>query len=924
MGVEDIFDNDQVPTDQKHILIEGEAGIGKSTLCRKLAFDWAKANPCDIVTQQFELVFLLEASRLEDTVMDSIYSLLLPDDFVISKEELAIILSKPSIQENVLFIIDAYDELSSQSLDFCKLLKGKIYSRSMVVMTTRPSYANDIIKYFDSGYVVLGYPYHKRKEFIRKYAIEMESDIKLFKALEDNLQENDSLCDLSRIPLFLWFICMLVEDNEGKVPSTRTDLFTEITNLLLRKTAMKHSMDPEELASVMVPLCQLAFMGMRESATQLSESVFRSICQDDHRVLQLGFLLKEKSRSRLRPKVLYGFTHKTIQEFLAAKYLRDLPRSQMLGVFTAQSRKQRKWDMVVIFLSGLLKGDDAALEDLFKHAICRDLHASINSVHLISSDEMTHSGFHLGLQCLAECGLFATFEPLANEVVPPCFVYHVMTCHYCLEGYTTSLSRTALPHGPDLVIHAIDLETYQMFDYKLLDAVTNCRYLPSIVFSEVLSIHVLLQYMTKFCNARRDLARLYIYLAPFMHPEIGEHDHDLVQMRALYGSLSSLKSLVFAGSESRLYKGAESIAQGIELLLVSLLSNLGSELTTIALCDHTLTPESAAALLTGLMRCSALQKLILEDIETDQEVLAHIMTVLEGLRGLKDLTLSRCGSEGGLPLETASAIFHNDLVKICFLQMPASKEVYTKILSSMENKLSLTHLNLSDTILPASAFEELCQTLSTLPNLTTLILRSTGFATDILNHFIEALSMMPSLQELDISGNDLCSSGCFACLCQTLAQISCLHSIELDYCNISDDNVKDLGILFSAKHVEKISLMGNPIGISAEGVDVLLESLDNSTSLRVLHITCSKFTPTTAIDFCDSISGNFDLSDLSISSLPCPELMSRDAITATYGLINSQLPSVTSFSLGFSTNVRLAHKPLVPKHMRFREECLEF
>ena len=196
-------------------------------MCRKLAYDWGRASPCDVVTQRFELVFLLEASKLEETVLDTIYSELLPDDFIISKEELSSILSKPAIQENVLFIIDAYDELASGNQDFAKLLKGKIYSRSMVVMTTRPSYANDVIKFFDSGYVLLGYPYHKRKEFIRKYVQETESDIKIFKTLEDNLQENDSLSDLSRIPLFLWFICLLVEDNE-QVQMIARDILSDL------------------------------------------------------------------------------------------------------------------------------------------------------------------------------------------------------------------------------------------------------------------------------------------------------------------------------------------------------------------------------------------------------------------------------------------------------------------------------------------------------------------------------------------------------------------------------------------------------------------------------------------------------------------------------------------------------------------------
>lgn len=73
------------PEHQKHevtrrVLVEGAPGSGKSTLCRKLAFDWANPPENKYWIHRFELVFLIEVRHLMGKIQKAIFEQLLPFD----------------------------------------------------------------------------------------------------------------------------------------------------------------------------------------------------------------------------------------------------------------------------------------------------------------------------------------------------------------------------------------------------------------------------------------------------------------------------------------------------------------------------------------------------------------------------------------------------------------------------------------------------------------------------------------------------------------------------------------------------------------------------------------------------------------------------------------------------------------------------
>ena len=62
-------------------LVEGNPGIGKTTFCLKLAYDWANKNATTTLTfPKFELVLLLKCRDIDSDIMEAICEQLFPKD----------------------------------------------------------------------------------------------------------------------------------------------------------------------------------------------------------------------------------------------------------------------------------------------------------------------------------------------------------------------------------------------------------------------------------------------------------------------------------------------------------------------------------------------------------------------------------------------------------------------------------------------------------------------------------------------------------------------------------------------------------------------------------------------------------------------------------------------------------------------------
>ena len=131
-------------------IIEGSPGIGKTTLCLKLAYDWANQSSSAASFPEFELVLLLKCRDIDGDLTEAITEQLFPKD--VSKdarEGLLRFLEDIENQEKVLIILDGLDELAEKSKHYVDdLLHRKRLACCYVLATTRQEKGIEVRKQF--------------------------------------------------------------------------------------------------------------------------------------------------------------------------------------------------------------------------------------------------------------------------------------------------------------------------------------------------------------------------------------------------------------------------------------------------------------------------------------------------------------------------------------------------------------------------------------------------------------------------------------------------------------------------------------------------------------------------------------------------------------------------------------------------------
>ena len=361
-------------------IVEGSPGIGKTTFCLKLACQWANQSSSEATFHEFELVLLLKCRDIEGDLKEAITEQLFPKDMSKdAREELFRFLEDIENQERVLIILDGLDELAEQSKHYVDdLLHRKRLACCYVLATTRQEKGIEVRKQpefvFNLFLQIKGFTEEDSFEFIRRHfkIADPEHSSKGEKLIEE-IKENELLRDLQENPLNLLLLCVVYQDHEGKLPSSRTNLYQDIVVCLLKRYCARHNvkagkedMDLEKQFKRDIRcLGELAWnclLNYRHSffEKELEELERRS---DKLVVRELGFVYKEESLKVLKPQHEYCFLHKSFQEFLAASYVAHKLRRNEFRVLEHLTFGELvlNFPQVFVFVCGILRKEASIL-----------------------------------------------------------------------------------------------------------------------------------------------------------------------------------------------------------------------------------------------------------------------------------------------------------------------------------------------------------------------------------------------------------------------------------------------------------------------------------------------------------------------------------------------------------------------------------
>ena len=140
------------------VLIEGDPGMGKTTYCRKLAYDWAtKQNEWDPSFPEIEVLLLLKCHEIKSDIWEAINDQILPEEMDDQAKEYFFKFIREN-QSKVLLVLDGMDEADPSNLKmFFNLVEGKELSGCYVVLTSRHEVGKKVRRFCDTLWEIIGF-----------------------------------------------------------------------------------------------------------------------------------------------------------------------------------------------------------------------------------------------------------------------------------------------------------------------------------------------------------------------------------------------------------------------------------------------------------------------------------------------------------------------------------------------------------------------------------------------------------------------------------------------------------------------------------------------------------------------------------------------------------------------------------------------
>ena len=309
------------------MLVYGRPGIGKSTFCKKAAYDWSKA--LKEILKNFSILLLIKlkdvcyVGNIRDVLLAS---KLLASDGPISVDSLYEYIINN--QDEVLLILDGYDEYccAKEHSPILAIWKGEQLRDCHVIVTTRQIKRDELRGPSHVQLEIHGFKSRERRETFARKFLAGEQDLDEFMSYLDY----NHLHDMAVIPLLLLMLCILWKEkhHEG-LPKSRADIFIQFIQIMLYHKG--ESQQP-------MPFQKVTSAEAREDLSNLGKAAFEALLQDRlyvrcselpgnisrsfQKLSEVG-LFQIVNLTSLNPEKGAYFIHKSVQEFLAAWHIKE-------------------------------------------------------------------------------------------------------------------------------------------------------------------------------------------------------------------------------------------------------------------------------------------------------------------------------------------------------------------------------------------------------------------------------------------------------------------------------------------------------------------------------------------------------------------------------------------------------------------------
>ena len=848
----DIFREIKYGQKPRTVLIEGQSGMGKTTYCQKLAYDWASnQEEFKKLSPQMQVLLSLKCEKISSDIWEAIDAQVLPEDVDEQSKEMFFKFIQEN-QSNVLLILDGVDDMPPDNLQMISQLVNRELPQCHFLLTAQRATTVEVRECCGTSLEIVGFTEEDGKKFISEYFKDQES---LAKKLFDLLDEFDHLREelFPGNPIYTALLCLLCKDLNGVFPTSRTQVYTEMILCALRRyeTMQGKSSSDEDLIEV-----------YKDNLTSLGLKAFNS--------QRKGDLHSEEDEETLNNKDLPGFTSAqtvsgtsrlwyAFQQFFAGffvafKILGD--KIDLNGIVADESYFEPPLRQVFLFMSGILSlhSEEKALD------LVTVLCSRINSLALGITEDIEE--LEILLMLALESSEYAPTEH-RNK--------HISTLGSCLK-----LDRLA-----------IGLSPFPKTDYRdLLES-------DALKWSKPRSNPRLIGY-PHFASLARPFSEALKHNTILNSLHLDQctpygKDIDPLWADALSGALKVNSSLT--NLDLRSNRIGDSDAQALSDAL-----EINTTLTKLDLSDNSIGASGARFLSTAIKINASLTTLNL----------ARNKITCEPRHGAP----RRPFEIAMLPTfcNIGKCTFPEALKKLdeFFTGMDETMDDYGlfSLSESLKTNTTLTNLNLEGNEIDRCATFYLSESLKTNATLTTLNLRGTS-----VSHFGSkclslALKTNGTLTSLNLSHSGISAHA----LSEGLKVNTALTSLDLASNGIDDNAAKALfDVLLVNATLTTLHLGWNKIG--AKGTQYICEALARNNTLTSLDFSWNEIGGAGALFFSEALQSNRALNDLNLNFIRTDE---RGAICLFDALKrNTTLSTMDLTGLGaaFRSSKKITHVP---------------
>ena len=371
----------QTSSDPQFILIEGAPGIGKSLLLKEMAFRWGKQE----ILQKFKLVLLV---CLRDP---TVQQMSLIDDLLQSfckrnrrSSEIASACSdylSENNGEDLALLLDGYDEyperLREDSL-IADILKRKELPCCGLVVSSRPHASIALREQATVRVDILGFTEAERQHYIKESMKDQPAH--QTDELTRYLQSHSTISSLCFVPFNIVVLVYLYKQGIP-LPKNSAELYNHFICLTVCRHLTKYGHRiqsnittltdlPEPYSKIIQQLTKLSLEALNDDKLIFTHDEIKEACPDITAAVPgaingFGLLQAVEHFCLTKTKTTFNFLHFSMQEYLAAHYIANLPADEELKIIEAKFWSSIHFNTFSMYVA-ITKGQRPS----FKHFLC--------------------------------------------------------------------------------------------------------------------------------------------------------------------------------------------------------------------------------------------------------------------------------------------------------------------------------------------------------------------------------------------------------------------------------------------------------------------------------------------------------------------------------------------------------------------------